>query len=192
MDINDLKPGVVFEFEDQPWKVLKTTHVHMGRGAAVLQTKIKHLLNGNVQERAFRHHDPIKEADIDKKPVLFLYAHRDEYWFCDPGKRSQRFKLSEEEVGEGGRFLKPNTELNAVLYNSEVVSVEIPIKVNLKVTEAPPAVRGDTQGAVMKRVKLETGAEIDVPIFIKEGEIITVNTQTNEYGGREKEVQSSK
>lgn len=185
MDINDLKPGVVFEFEGQPWKVLKTTHVHMGRGAAVVQAKIKHLLNGNVQDRAFRHRDQVREAEIEKKPILFLYAHRDEYWFCSPATRSERFKLSEEQVGEGGRFLKPNTELNAVLYNNEVVSVEIPIKVKLKVTEAPPAVRGDTQGAVMKRVKLETGAEIDVPIFIKEGETILVNTEKGEYGGRD-------
>ena len=181
MDINDLKPGVIFEFEGQPWKVLKTTHVHMGRGAAVLQTRIRHLLNGNVQERAFRHRDPIKETEIEKKPIMFLYAHRDEYWFCETNDRSKRFSLSEELVGEGGKFLKPNTEVNAVLFNAQVVSVEIPIKVTLKVVEAPPAVRGDTQGAVMKRAKLETGAEIDVPIFIKEGESISINTERGEY-----------
>ena len=181
MTINDLKPGVVFEFEGQPWKVLKTTHVHMGRGSSVVQTKMKNVLNGSVQERAMRPRDEIREADIDKKQVLFLYNNRGEYWFCDPKNRADRFSFDEEFIGDIGKFLKPNSEVTANLYKDEMVSIEIPIKLSFKVVEAPPAVRGDTQGMPTKEVRIETGAFIQAPIFVKEGDIITINTQTGEY-----------
>lgn len=184
MNINDLKPGVIFVYEGQPWKVIKTTHVHMGRGGAVLQTKMRHLLNGNVQEKAFRPRDEVKEADIEKRSLVYLYNHRGEYWFCEKNDKAKRFALEENVVGKGGIFLKANTEVVAILFNNEIVGIEIPIKITLKVTDAPPAVRGDTQGAVTKKVALESGAQIDAPIFIKEEDQIVVNTQTGQYISR--------
>jgi elongation factor P len=181
VNINDLKPGVVFEFEQEPWKVLKTTHVHMGRGSAVVQAKIKNVLNGRVQERAFRHRDTVKEADIESRKILYLYGHREQFWFSELDDRSKRFQLEEDVIGEASRFMKQNSEVEAVLYNGKIVGIQLPIKMKLKVIEAPPAIKGDTQGGVMKQVKIETGIYILAPIFVKEGDEIIINTEKGEY-----------
>lgn len=184
MTINDLRPGVVFEFEGEPWKVLKTTHVHMGRGAAVLQTKIKNVITGRVIEKAFRARDEVKPADMDTREIMYLYNHRGEYWFCETNDRSKRFQLSQDIIGEAGNFMKANSPVTAVLFKDEIISVQLPTKMTFKVVEAPPAVKGDTQGGVMKQVKLENGTYVAAPIFIKEGDNIIVNTETGEYGER--------
>lgn len=181
MTINDLKPGVVFEFEGHPWKVLKTTHVHMGRGGAVVQTKMKNLITGRVQDKAFRPRDEVKEADISTRKILYLYVNKGQYWFCEAGDKSKRFFLNEDQIGDIGKFLKANTEVDAVEFHEKIVGIEIPIKMTFKVVEAPPAVKGDTQGSVTKEVKIETGAFVAVPIFVKEGDSIVINTQTGEY-----------
>lgn len=184
MTINDLKHNVVFEFEGEPWKVLKTTHIHMGRGSAVVQAKIKNIISGRVLERAFRPRDEVRSADIKTKEIIFLYNHRNEYWFSEKNERSKRFSLTEEEVGDAAKFLKQNTEVKALMFNEMLVGVEAPIKMTFRVVEAPPAVKGDTQGSVTKQVKLENGAYINAPIFIKEGDSIVINTQTGEYTER--------
>ncbi|MBI3335300.1 MAG: elongation factor P [Candidatus Portnoybacteria bacterium] len=181
MIINDLRPGIVFEFEGQPWKVLKTTHVHMGRGSAVVQAKIKNLISGKVQDRAFRPRDEVKEADIETKPMLYLYSHRGEYWFCEKDSRSNRFSLKEEIIGNMAKFLKQNAEVEALVFKGETTAIEVPIKMQFRVVQAPPAVKGDTQGTVTKLVKIETGAYVNAPIFVKEGDMIVVNTETGEY-----------
>ena len=184
MTINDLKPGVVFEFEGEPWKVLKTSHVHMGRGSAVVQAKIKNVISGRVLERAFRPRDEVKEANIDKKEIIFLYNHRDEYWFSEKEERSKRFSLTEEMVGGAGKFLKQNSEVKALSFKEKFIGIEVPIKMAFKVVQAPPAVKGDTQGTVMKQIKLENGTYINAPIFVKEGDSIIINTETGEYTER--------
>lgn len=181
MTINDLKPGVVFEFEGEPWKVLKTSHVHMGRGSAVVQAKIKNVISGRVLERAFRPRDEVKEADIERKEILYLYNHRGEYWFSEKNEQTKRFSLSQEEVGEAAKFLKQNTDVKALTFKETLVGVEVPIKIAFTVVEAPPAIKGDTQGSVTKQVRLENGTYIQAPIFVKEGDSIVVNTQTGEY-----------
>ena len=181
MNINDLKPGVVFEFESQPWKVLKATHVHMGRGGAVVLTKMKNLITGRVQDKAFRPRDEVKEADISTRKILYLYNSKGQFWFCQPNDKSKRFFLSEENVGDAGKFLKANMEVDAVEFHEQIVGIEVPIKMTFKVLEAPPAIKGDTQGSVTKEVKIETGAYVAVPIFVKEGDSIVINTQTGEY-----------
>lgn len=181
MTINDLRPGVVFEFEGEPWKVMKTTHVHMGRGSAVLQAKIRNIINGRVVERTFRARDEVKQADVDTQEIMYLYRHRGEFWFCDMADRSKRFSLSAEIIGESGKFFKPNSPVNALKFKEKIVGIELPIKMTFKVAQAPPAVKGDTQGGVMKQVKLENGAVVSAPIFIKEGDTIVVNTESGEY-----------
>lgn len=181
MTINDLKPGVVFEFEGEPWKVLKTTHVHMGRGAAVLQTKIKNVISGRVIERAFRARDEVKPADMDTREIIYLYNHRGEYWFCEKDDRAKRFQLHDDIIGESGKFMKPDSPVIASLFKNEIIGIQLPIKMTFKVVEAPPAVKGDTQGGVMKQVKLENGTSIAAPIFVKEDDEIIVNTETGEY-----------
>ncbi|MEK7124841.1 MAG: elongation factor P [Patescibacteria group bacterium] len=179
--VNQLKPKTYFIYEDQPYMVLETHHLKMQQRRPVVQTKMRNLLNGKMLERNFAQSDVFEEADIVKKPVKFLYAHRDEYWFIDPNDPSKRFELSKEVIGDQVHFLKPNTTLEAMLFNDAVINVDLPVKMEFKVVEAPPAIRGDTAQGGVKQVKLDTGASINAPLFINEGDVVVVNTATGEY-----------
>jgi elongation factor P len=141
-----------------------------------------------VLSRTFKQADSFEEADIEKRPVLFLYGHRGEYMFCDIKDRSKRFPISADVLGDKTEWLKPNTEITAVVLNDEseekVISIILPIKMDLKVTEAPPGLKGDTAQGGTKPVVLETGATVAAPLFINSGDIIRVNTETGEYAER--------
>jgi elongation factor P len=117
-------------------------------------------------------------------PATFIYHNRGQYWFNDKGNPKNRFFLTEEVIGNAGQFLKAATEVKAFKFKGKIINIELPIKVDLKVTEAPPAVRGDTAQGGTKTVTLETGAKVNVPLFINEGDIIRVNTASGEYTER--------
>lgn len=182
--VNDLKPKVFFIFEGAPYVVLETHHLKMQQRRPVVQTKMRNLLNGKVLERNFAQSDTFEPADIRKQPVKFLYNHRDEYWFAQPDDSSKRFKLSAELIGDATKFLKPNTVLEALMFNDDVITVDLPVKMEFTVVEAPPAIRGDTAQGGVKQVKLDTGAMVNAPLFISEGDVVQINTQTGEYVGR--------
>ncbi len=184
LGMNDLKPGVFFIYEGQPYVVLETHHLKMQQRRPVMQTKFKNLLNGKLYERNFQQSDVFEEADIVKQNVKFLYSHRNEYWFSEEKDPSKRFKLDQEIIGERVKYLKANIVLSAILFNQKVITVELPVKMDFKVVEAPPAIRGDTAQGGVKQVKIETGAVINVPLFINEGDIVKINTQTGEYAER--------
>jgi elongation factor P len=179
--VNDLKPKIVFIYEGQPYVVLETHHLKMQQRRPVVQTKMRNLLNGKVLERNFAQSDTFEPADIRKQEVKFLYAHRDQYWFSDPKDPSNRFELKQEVIGDGVAFLKPNTILEAVYFNDNIINVELPVKMEFKVVEAPPAIRGDTAQGGVKQVKIDTGASLNVPLFINEGDTVRVNTETGQY-----------
>jgi len=179
--VNDLKPKVFFIYEGQPYVVVETHHLKMQQRRPVVQTKMRNLLNGKVLERNFAQSDVFEEADIQRKEVKFLYAHRDEYWFVDPKNPSNRFKLPKELIGNSVNFLKPNTILEAISFNDDIITVDLPVKMEFKVVEAPPAIRGDTAQGGVKQVKIDTGITLNVPLFINEGDIVRVNTETGEY-----------
>lgn len=178
---NELKPGVYFIFENQPYMVLETHHLKMQQRRPVVQTRIRNMLNGKTLERNFAQSDLFEKADIQKKSVKFLYAHRDEYWFCELNDPSKRFKLEAGIIGEQTKFLKPNTEIEAITFNDDIVNVSLPIKMQFKVTEAPPGIRGDTAQGGVKQVVVETGASVNVPLFVNQDDIVVINTQTGEY-----------
>lgn len=182
--MNDLKIGTFFIVEGQPYEVLFSQHLKMQQRRPVMQTKIKNLLTGKVIERNFQQSDYFKEADIQKKEVKFLYSHRDEFWFSEINDSSKRFKLGEEIIGEAAIFLKSNTTIASLLFNGKIINIELPVKMDFKVIEAPPSVRGNTAQGGTKQVKIETGALINTPLFIEEGDTIKVNTQTGEYAER--------
>lgn len=181
---NDLKPGVYFIFEGQPYEVIEIHHLKMQQRRPVVQTRMKNMLNGKTLERNMAQSDLFEEADIQKKSAKFLYFHRDEYWFCEPNDPSKRFKLESDVIGDQSRFLKPDTEVEAVAFNDKIINVSLPIKMRFKVAEAPPGIRGDTAQGGAKQVKIETGAIINAPLFVNQGDSIIINTQTGEYAGR--------
>lgn len=202
LGMNDLKIGTFFTLEGQPFEVLYSQHLKMQQRRPVMQTKIKNLITGKTLERNFQQSDYFKEADIQKKEVKFLYSHRGEFWFseidnptaiphrfaksetAEPSTSSKRFRLGEDIIGESGKFLKPNTLISALLFNNNIINIELPVKMDFKVIEAPPSTRGNTAQGGTKQAKIETGAMINVPLFVNEGDVIRVNTQTGEYAER--------
>ena len=164
-----------------PYEVLDAHIFRMQQRKPVNQTKLKNLITGKVTEYTFHQQDKMEEADLVKKEVKYLYTNKGEYWFAEPSDPSKRFKLDAGMIGEAGRFLKANSIVETVVFNEQTIGVRLPIKVELKVTEAPPAVKGDTSKGGTKQVTLENGAVINAPLFITEGEVIRINTETGDY-----------
>jgi elongation factor P len=177
----DLRKGVQFILDGEPYEVLEFRQMRKAQDVVVAQTKIRNLITGKVFERSFHKGDTFEEAELEKLEVKFLYSHKGKFYFSDIQNPGKRFELSEERIGVGAKFLKPNQSLNAIKFNDKIINVVLPIKINLKVVEAPPSFKGDRAQAGTKTVTLETGAKINVPLFIEEGDIIEVNTQSGEY-----------
>jgi len=186
LDYNDLRIGTTFIFEGQPWEILEFAFVRMQQRKAVAQVKMKNLISGKVVSRSFHQNETFAEAEIVKEPVKFLYHHQGQYWFSPPHNPKERFFLTDEVVGSAGEFLKPDTEVTAIKFQDKTINIKLPIKVDLIVKEAPPAFRGDTAQGGSKPVVLETGAKINAPMFIEEGDLVRVNTETGQYVERVK------
>jgi len=184
LNYNELKPGVFFVMDNEPYEVLEFGFMRMQQRKPVAQTKIKNMLTGKVLNRNFQQTDSFQEAAIDYKKVKFLYAHRDKFMFCELNNPSIRFELPPSAIGEQTKFLKSNSEVEVVSFKEKIINVNLPIKMQFKVVEAPPSIKGNTAQGGNKAVKIETNAMVSAPLFISEGDIIEVNTQTGEYSGR--------
>jgi len=183
----DLKKGTQFIYQDQPWEVLDYLHVKIAQRRPVVQTKIRNLINGAVQEKTFQQGDIFQEADLTKKNIKFLYSNKGQYWFCEENDPSKRFFFTEEKVGSQAKYFKPNSFVEGIIFDEEIINVKSPIKVQLKVKEAPPGIKGDRAQGGTKEAVLESGATIQVPLFIEEGDIIEINTELGEYVKRASE-----
>lgn len=177
----DLRKGVKFILEGQPYEVLEFQQIYKGRGSAVTKTKIRNLITGQVLEKTFHQKDTFEEAELKKVEVKFLYSHRGKFVFSEVQNQKNRFELSREQIGEGAKFLKPNQILTGIEFQEKIINVLLPIKIQLKVIEAPPGVKGERAQAGTKPVTLETGATINVPLFVEKDDIIEVNTETSQY-----------
>ena len=184
LSYNEILAKKVIIFNDEPYVVVSNHVFRKQQRKPVNVTKLKSLKSGRVVEYSFHQNETAEEAEMEKKPITFIYAQKGEYWFHDSKDKSQRFTLQSELVGPGARFLKANSELDALVFDEEVIGVNIPIKIDLKVKEAMPAVKGNTSQGAQKEVTLETGATIMVPMFINEGDIISINTETGTYSER--------
>lgn len=184
LTMNDLKAGTYFVYEGQPYVVLESHHLKMQQRRPVMQTRIKNLINGKVVERNFQQSDKFEEADIQKKEVKFIYSRRNEYWFHQKDNPADRFSLKEEFLGDAVKFLKPDTVVEALTFNDEIINISLPIKMDFKVIEAPPSIKGDTASGGVKQVSIETGAKVNAPLFIDQGDTIRINTQTGQYTER--------
>lgn len=181
LSYNELKVGILFIKDGEPYEVLEYAFVRMQQRKPVVQLKIKNLISGKMLNYTAHQNESFEEAEIEVMPVKFIYEHRDEFWFSEPQNPKNRFSLKEDVIGEAARYLKSNIEVKAFKFREKIINVELPIKVDLKVMEAPPAIRGDTAQGGTKTVTLETGAKVNVPLFINEGDVIRINTQSGEY-----------
>ncbi|OHA01895.1 MAG: hypothetical protein A3C12_00950 [Candidatus Sungbacteria bacterium RIFCSPHIGHO2_02_FULL_49_20] len=192
LSMNDLSRGTLFILDGAPFEVLEISHSHIGRGGSNTTARVRNAKTGQVYTRTFKQSDTFEEADIEKRLISFLYSHRNEYIFIDPKDRSKRFPISLEILGDKTMWLKPDMELTGVFLSdsstgspqAEIISIILPIKLDLKVTEAPPGLRGDTAQGGTKLATLETGAKVSVPLFINQDDVVRINTESGEYTER--------
>jgi len=179
--ISEIKLGKVIKVNNQPYLVIWTQHVQMGRGGAILRTKIKNLIDGSVLEKTFKGADKADEAELARNKASFLYTDDDNIYFMDSGTYEQ-FSLPKDQLKNEVKFLKEGTDVDVLNFEGKPVSIDLPKKVELKIVETVPGVRGDTaQGSATKAAKLETGYTIQVPLFVNQGDVVRVNTETGEY-----------
>lgn len=180
LSLNEIKTGKVLEINGDPFIVVKTDHHKMGRGGAVLKVKMKNLINGNALEKTYQGNDKAEEASTATKKANFLYKDQENAYLMDNSSFEQFF-IPLQDIGEQEKFLKEETNVDVLYFNDNPVSISLPVKMDFKVTTAPPGVKGNSTGNVNKQVEIETGAMVTAPLFINEGDTIKVNTETGEY-----------
>lgn len=184
LEYNEITEKKYIIYENEPYEVISSHVFRKQQRKPVNATKLKNLITGRVAEISFHQSEKVEEAEIEKKEVKYLYKNKGEYWFCEISDPAKRFTLKEDTVGSGGKFIKQNSTITLLMFGEKVLGVKLPIKVELKVTEAYEVVKGNTAQGASKQVVLETGTTVSVPMFIKEGEMIRVNTETGEYAER--------
>ena len=184
LEYNEIVGHKFIILDGQPYEVLDSHVFRKQQRKPVNATKLKNMITGKVTERSFHVSEKVPEAELSEKEIKFLYTNKGESWFCEEEDASNRFTLPVALVGESIKFLKQNSTATALVFDDKIIGVKLPIKVDLKVTEAHPAVKGDTAKGGTKIVTLETGAEIQVPMFVKEGDMLRINTETGDYVDR--------
>ena len=186
IDVNELRKGVTFELDDQLFKVLDYSHNKPGRGSATIRIKARNLRTGATIDKTFGSGERIQDVRLDYHNVQYLYSDGDLYYFMDMDTFEQP-AIQKDVIGDASVFLKEGVEVKLTLYDNEPLDVELPTTVDLLVTKAENAVRGDTATGVTKKVVLETGAEVNTPNFVEEGDLIRVDTRTGDYVTRVQE-----
>lgn len=184
LEYNEVTEGKYIVLDGNPFEVISSHVFRKQQRKPVNATKLKNMMTGKVTEYSFHQSEKVEEAEIDTREVKYLYNSRGEFWFCDATDPSKRFKVGEEEAGAQIRFMKPNTIVEQYLFDERPMGFRYPITADLKVTEAPPSIKGDTATGGNKVVTLETGATINAPLFVNEGDVIRINTETGEYRER--------
>lgn len=186
LSISELKTGVKIVQNTEPYEVVSSDHLKMGRGQAVVRTKLKNLITGTVREETFHGNDSVEEADLSEGKAQFLYHDDSGYFFMD-NQSFEQFSLTAGQLGDKKDYLVPDTEVSILNFNEKPINVQLPIKMAFKVVDAPPSIKGNTaQSGSYKEVTLETGLKMQVPLFIKEGEKVLVNTEEGHYVERAK------
>ena len=179
----DFRNGVTLEIDGQVVQILEFQHVKPGKGAAFVRTKLKNVINGGVVERTFRPTEKFPAARIDRVDMQYLNADGDLYNFMDVNTYEQ-IALSSDVVGDALKFVKENETVKVCSYNGKVFSVEAPLFVELEITDTEPGFKGDTATGATKPATLETGAQINVPLFVNQGDRVKIDTRTGEYLSR--------
>ncbi len=183
IDTTDFRNKLKIEVDGTPYIITACQFVKPGKGVAFYKVKMKNLLNGGVQERNFRSGDKVGRPDIDEREMSFLYAEGDDYHFMDQNTYEQ-FAIDKSNLGDAWKLLKEETVCNVMFYQGKAIDIDLPNFVVLEITQTTPAVKGDTVQGATKDAIIETGAKIQVPLFINEGDVIRVDTETGSYGTR--------
>ena len=186
LEYSEIREKKIIIYSNEPCEVVESHVARTQQRKPQNQVKLRSLISGKVFPATFHVSDSADEADITKREVTFLYHNKGEYWFCEPEDKSKRFKLDEVLLGNAVKFLKENSDVTALVWTNDddeekIIKLSMPIKMELKVKEAPPAVRGDTSKGGNKIITLENGATLNAPMFISEGDTIRVNTETGDY-----------
>jgi elongation factor P len=177
---SDFRKGLKIEIAGEPYVIVDFQHVKPGKGGAFVRTRLKSLLSGNVVEQTFRSGDRVDKPDLEEREMQFLYETGGEYHLMDTTTFEQLF-LTAEQMGESKDFLKENLVIKALFHNKRPIGVEVPMFVELKVVKSDPGMRGDTATGATKPATLESGAVIQVPLFVEEGDTLRIDTRTREY-----------
>lgn len=180
IDTGDVKKGVIIELDGQLMKVLDWTHIKMARGSAQVRMKLQNVRKGDIVERTFQAGTRWPRARVEQRKVMYLYTDGDVYNFMD-NETYDQFALLASQLGDDARYLKDNTEVFVSMYEGEVLAVDLPVTVDLVVTETEPGFAGDTASGAKKNATVETGLVVQVPLFVSEGDMLRVDTRTGEY-----------
>lgn len=180
----DLLKGTTFVLDGEPFEVVEYNFVRMQQRKPVVQVKIRNLISGKVLSKTFHQGDTFEEAEIERKEAVFIYSHRGKFIFSEPNNPKNRFELDAAIIGEQAKFLKPNLPITTFVFKGKIINIALPIKIDYLVKSAPPSIKGDTATGGNKFVILENNLEIAVPMFIKEGDTVRINTQSGQYTER--------
>lgn len=186
LSITDLKKGTIFQWQGEPFRVVEYKQKVMGRGGSIVNVRIKSLLDGKVLEKTFKGNEQLDSADVSTQTVQYLYNDGANFFFMN-GDTFEQFEVSADLVGDGVNYMKESDEVQLQFFDSRPISIELPKNVPLKVTYAEDAVKGDTSTAITKNATLETGISVKVPAFIKQGDMISIDTATGAYRERIKD-----
>jgi elongation factor P len=176
----EFKKGLKVEIDGVPYTIVDFQHVKPGKGGAFVRTKLKSLLTGRVLDQTFRSGEKVKKPDLMERDMQYLYSETDRYCMMD-NETYEQIMLTEEQVGDARLYLTENMNVNILFFNQQPVGVELPLFVELEVTQAEPGVKGDTASGGTKPATLESGVTIQVPLFIGEGDRVKVDTRTGSY-----------
>ena len=180
IDTSEFRKGLKIEIDGEPFEIVEFQHVKPGKGSAFVRTSIRSLLTGRVLQPTFKSGDKVGRPDIEEKEMQFLYKQGEDYYFMDTRSYEQTF-INEKVLGEQRSFLKENVNASILFYNGKAIGVSLPNSVDLRVVKCDPGVRGDTVSGALKPAVLETGYQVQVPLFINEGDILKIDTRDGKY-----------
>lgn len=183
ISVNDFRTGVTILVDNDIWQVIEFQHVKPGKGAAFVRSKLRNLRTGNVHEKTFRAGERVSRAHIERKTMQYLYASGDQHAFMDTNTYEQ-IELNTEQIEHELKFIVENMQVQLMMYDGEILGIDLPNNVELEVVETEPGVRGDTVSGGSKPAKLETGYTVQVPLFINIGDVVVVNTDEGKYISR--------
>jgi elongation factor P len=180
IDTAEFRKGLKIEVDGQPYEIIEFQHVKPGKGSAFVRTSIKNLLTGRVLQPTFKSGDKVGKPDIEEKDMQYLYKQGEDYYFMDTRNYEQTY-MGDDALGESKNFLKENINASVLFYNGKAIGVSLPNSVDLKVIKCDPGIRGDTVSGALKPATLETGYQVNVPLFIEEGDVLKIDTRDGKY-----------